>query len=128
MRGQASARHSVVRVGVDVVAVERVARALVRTPSISARVFAPGEGGSAMRPESAAGVYAAKEAVIKVLGRRVPLTDIRVERGSRGPTVSLQGRGREVADSMGLRGLDVSITHDAGVAIAVAVGVFGRGA
>ncbi|HUY97337.1 MAG TPA: NAD(P)H-hydrate dehydratase [Verrucomicrobiae bacterium] len=106
-------------VGVDVAAVVRIARALRRHPSFARRCFTVGEAStSGTRPERWAGRWAVKEAVRKVYGGRgwaIPayrLIEVRRAPGQ-APTVAVAGR--EVP------GLAVSLTHDAGVAIAVAV-------
>ncbi|GHG13878.1 holo-ACP synthase [Streptomyces zaomyceticus] len=71
-----------------------------------------------------AGRLAAKEAVFKLLGavgRPVPWQGIEVLRGPGGrPGVRLSGRAAELARDAGLGPIDVSISHDAGFAIAVA--------
>ncbi|MFI6419675.1 holo-ACP synthase [Streptomyces sp. NPDC050842] len=71
-----------------------------------------------------AGRLAAKEAVFKLLGavgRPVPWQGIEVLRGPGGrPGIRLSGRAAELARAAGLGPIDVSISHDAGFAIAVA--------
>ncbi|MFI9211158.1 holo-ACP synthase [Streptomyces sp. NPDC053253] len=71
-----------------------------------------------------AGRLAAKEAVFKLLGavgRPVPWQGIEVLRGPGGrPGIRLSGRAAELARDAGLGPIDVSISHDAGFAIAVA--------
>ena len=65
------------------------------------------------------------KAVMKVLGDgwpRVPWTSIEVLADSLGrPKVRLHGKALELFLNLGLSDIDVSITHDAGLAIAVAV-------
>ena len=62
----------IVAVGIDVVLVERFARALERTPLLADRLFTDGErltgSGNPRSPESLAARFAAKEAVAKALG------------------------------------------------------------
>ncbi|MYV64660.1 4'-phosphopantetheinyl transferase superfamily protein [Streptomyces sp. SID2131] len=75
-------------------------------------------------PSGIAGRLAAKEAVFKLLGsvgRPVPWQGIEVLRGPGGrPGVRLSGRAAELARTAGIGPIDVSISHDAGFAIAVA--------
>ncbi|MFE0777462.1 holo-ACP synthase [Streptomyces sp. NPDC058861] len=75
-------------------------------------------------PSGIAGRLAAKEAVFKLLGsvgRPVPWQGIEVLRGPGGrPGVRLSGRAAELARTAGVGPIDVSISHDAGFAIAVA--------
>src|SRR5215475_1309782 len=58
----------IVGIGVDLVDVARLDRALRRTPALAARLFTEGE--RAAPPASLAACFAAKEAVAKALGRR----------------------------------------------------------
>ncbi len=81
--------------------------------------------------ERVSGRVAAKEAVMKVIGQGWPAvgwTDIEVLPGEGGrPRVELSGRALEHARSIDVVDIDVSITHDGDLAIAVAVGTL-RGA
>src|SRR5689334_238988 len=62
----------IVAVGIDVVLVDRFARALTRTPLLYDRLFTEDErttpSGNPRSPESLAARFAAKEAVAKALG------------------------------------------------------------
>ena len=62
----------IVAVGIDVVLVERFTGALRRTPLLADRLFTEAErttsSGNPRSAESLAGRFAAKEAVLKVLG------------------------------------------------------------
>jgi holo-[acyl-carrier protein] synthase len=74
-----------------------------------------------------AGRYAVKEAVMKVLGtgwaRGVRWVDIEVRRApGAAPEVRLSGASARIAEERGIAHIHVTITHDAGVAAAVAVG------
>ncbi len=108
------------RQGVDVLAIERMARALRRSgPAFLAKVFTPAElAYCAGRPERLAGRWAAKEAVIKCFDRTpicFPRRRIEVLPGDTGgPLVRLLG-----GDPAGAV-LEVSITHQAALAIATA--------
>lgn len=77
-------------------------------------------------PELAAR-FAAKEAVMKALGtgaRGVAWREVEVLPNRQGkPLVYLYGRARERAERIGLRGLDVSLSHEGDFAIAAVVGV-----
>ena len=108
------------RQGIDVLAVERMDRALRRSgPAFLARVFTPAElVHCAGRPDRLAGRWAAKEAVIKCFDRTpicFPRSRVEIASSKTGaPAVRLlrgDARGAEV---------QVSITHQAGVAIASA--------
>ena len=113
---------AVVGVGVDVVDVARLARVLDRTPGVAERVFTPGERVGEVRRLAAR--FAAKEAAAKALGApaRVRWREIEVVVSDSGrPELRVTGRTAEVAAAAGIRSWHVSLTHDAGVAVAVVV-------
>lgn len=117
--------------GLDVVELERFRHALARWGErLSRRLFTGAEllecRGDAAR---LAARFAAKEAVLKSLGlglSGVSWRDIEVTRqpGER-PRVRLSGACAAAAASLGLAGVAVSLTHDRGVAAAVALGFRG---
>ncbi|MEU8566794.1 holo-ACP synthase [Streptomyces pathocidini] len=76
-------------------------------------------------PASIAGRLAAKEAVFKLFaatGQTLPWLGTEILRGPGGrPEVRLGGRAARLAERAGLGPIDVSITHDGGYCIAVAV-------
>jgi holo-[acyl-carrier protein] synthase len=76
--------------------------------------------------EKLAGRFAAKEAVLKLLGTgwrgKIKWTDIEVVNNSSGqPKVKLTGQVKKIADKMGIKQISISITHTANFAIASAV-------
>lgn len=105
-------------VGVDVTVVDRIAAVLERHPRFAERIFTPGERRiSAGKPQRWASRWAAKEAVKKLYssqGERMPAyRDIEVVRSRGGPPrVHVRGEPTQIA---------LSLTHDGGLAIAVAV-------
>ena len=113
-------------VGCDVVDVSRVRRLLEERPGARARLFTEREledasrGGvevsSEVAVERLAARFAAKEATRKALGGEGPsLTAIEVRTGPTGaPSVWIDGEPS---------GLACSLSHDAGVAMAVVVGM-----
>lgn len=110
--------------GIDLIEIERVERALERRPRLTERIFTPAElaySRERARPgRHLAARFAAKEAVIKALGQSVPLREIEVESG-KPPRVRLHGRAAEVA---GNAELSISLTHsrESAAAVAVALG------
>jgi holo-[acyl-carrier protein] synthase len=110
-------------VGIDLLEIDRLERALRRHPRLAARVFTAAERDyAAARPRPGkhlAARFAAKEAVVKALG--VPgglgLREIEVVAGEP-PTVRLSGRAAEIA---GGRRVEISLTHSRDNAAAVAV-------
>lgn len=113
----------IVGVGVDVVDVARLERALARTPSLAGRLFTEGEQRSG-RPEQLAARFAAKEATAKALGAPGGLrwrdAEVVVGEGGR-PLLQLHGGVAEEAASQGIRTWHLSMSHDGGIATAVVV-------
>ncbi|MFL5908119.1 MAG: holo-ACP synthase [Solirubrobacterales bacterium] len=108
-------------VGIDLIEIERVERALERRPRLADRLFTPAELAYARdkaRPgRHLAARFAAKEAVIKALGQTVPPRDIEVVSGAP-PRLALHGRAAEVAAGVELA---ISLTHSRDNAAAVAI-------
>jgi holo-[acyl-carrier protein] synthase len=76
--------------------------------------------------EKLAGRFAAKEAVLKLMGTgwrgKIAWTDIEVINNSAGqPEVTLTGEVKKIADKLGIKHISISITHTANFAIASAV-------
>lgn len=76
--------------------------------------------------EKLAGRFAAKEAILKLMGTgwrgKIAWTDIEVVNNDVGqPEVTLSGEVRKIADKLGIEHISVSITHTANFAIASAV-------
>lgn len=125
-------RSNVVGVGIDLVEIERMQRAVERSPHFVRRVFSPSEihyCTYSRRPSvHYAGIFAAHEAVLKALGvgfsQGVGLLDVEVTHNHRGkPMVTLHNRARQIADQQGIIDVQISIsnTHDLAVAHAVAI-------
>lgn len=113
---------SVVGIGVDVVDLARFERALSRTPELLQRLFAESERDRPLR--SLAGRFAAKEAVIKALGEStgVGWHDMVVLSDDHGnPGVELSGAAASLAAARGITSWHLSMSHDAGVAVAMVV-------
>ena len=116
------------RVGVDLIEIERVRRALERYPRFRERCFTEAERAYCeSRPnpaQSYAGRFAGKEAVSKALGFGVACAfawqDIEIA-GRPKPAVSLSGRTRAWAERVHAGNIDLSMTHSRELAAAVAV-------
>lgn len=110
-------------VGIDLLEIERMERALERHPRIAERVFTEGElayARSKGRPgRHLAARFAAKEAVVKALGLTggFGLREIEIVAGEP-PTVRLYGRAAAAAEG---REVSISLTHSRDNAAAVAV-------
>ena len=121
-------RTNVVAVGIDVVAVDRFAAALERTPSLGRRLFNPDERvtstGHPRGPASLAARFAVKEAVAKALGVPAGMDwhDCRVISESSGrPVLQVSQTVADAAATLGITDWRISVSHDAGIAAAVVV-------
>src|SRR5581483_6991885 len=123
--GMARAEH--VRVGVDLIEIERIRRALARHgDGFRERCFTEAEraycDGKPNPAQHYAGRFAAKEAVGKALGSGVYFTWKEIEiRGRPKPGVHLSGRTAAFAARLGAERIELSMTHSRGLAAAVAV-------
>jgi holo-[acyl-carrier protein] synthase len=110
-------------VGIDLLEIERMERALERHPRLAERLFTPAEqeyAAAKARPgRHLAARFAAKEAVVKALGLSggFGLREIEVTAGEP-PRVRLSGRAAEAA--AGQR-VEISLTHSRDNAAAVAI-------
>jgi holo-[acyl-carrier protein] synthase len=95
------------------------------------RIFTPGEleysGDRKRRIEHLSARFAAKEAVMKVLGtgwsNGIGWTDIEVLNDLAGrPSIKLTGKSLEMASQLGIDIVLISLTHTAGHAMASAIG------
>lgn len=116
-----------VGVGIDLVDVARFRLALERHPGIAERLFTEEERRDARaRPERLAARFAAKEAVLKTFRVGVgsaPWRSIEVTLDDAGaPSVLLHAPARELAKSLGVTSLHLSMTHTELTAAAVVVG------
>ncbi len=118
----------IVAVGMDVVLVERFARALARTPLLAERLFTEAErltaSGNPRHLESLAARFAAKEAVAKSLGAPAGLhwhdCEIVTDQDGR-PWLTVSGSVAAVAKQLGADRWHLSLSHDGGIASAMVV-------
>jgi holo-[acyl-carrier protein] synthase len=112
------------RIGVDLIEIERVRQALERYPGFRDRCFTAAEqqycDSRANPAQHYAARFAAKEAVGKALGSGVLFTWREVEiHGRPKPGVALSGRTKAWADRLGAGAIDLSMTHSRELATAV---------
>ena len=123
---------SIVALGADLARVDRLERVHERHGErLLRRLFTSGERAYCDRRQASrfthyAGRFAVKEAVMKVLGtgwsQGVRWVDIEVQRDpGQAPTVHLHGETARIAERLGIERIHITITHDAGLAMAVAV-------
>ena len=112
-------------IGLDILEIERMERALERHPALATRLFLPGElayaSGRGRPGQHLAARFCAKEAVTKALALDVfaPL-DVEVVRGGGEVGLALHGAARERAAALGVE-VDISMTHTRAMAAAVAI-------
>ena len=117
-----------ITVGVDIIEIDRVARAVERWGQrFLERIYTPGEVAFCRgRSERLASRFAAKEAVMKALGtgtRGVGWREVEVVREpGEAPSIVLHGRASRRAEALGIESLAVSLSHSREYAVASVVG------
>ena len=112
-------------IGIDVLEVDRLERALARTPTLMGRLFTADEQAYAAahgRPAiHLAARFCAKEAVAKALALEAwAFSDVEVVATDAAPQVRLSGRAAERAAELG-KHPQISLTHTRQTAAAVAI-------
>jgi holo-[acyl-carrier protein] synthase len=112
-------------IGIDLLEIARLERALHRRPKLAQRLFTAGEreyAAARARPgQHLAARFCAKEAVAKALGMSAwSFLDIEVVSDGGAPSVRLHGAAAECAASLGVV-VHVSLTHSKRDAAAVAI-------
>ena len=114
--------------GIDLIEIPRVAGVLERYPKrFLSKVFTEGEQSYARgRADQLASRFAAKEAVMKLLGtgvRAMPWNSIEVTRNrGQAPEIVLHGPAKVRATKMGITRIALSLSHSRELATASAVG------
>ena len=115
-------------IGTDIVEIERIRRAIERWGDrFLNRVFTKNELSIyGHRAHSLAASYASKEAVMKLLGagnRGVAWREIETLYHPSGkPHIRLNGRAKKEAEKLGIKEIDVSLSHSRAYATATAIG------
>jgi holo-[acyl-carrier protein] synthase len=114
-----------IKVGIDLLEIDRLERALERTPRLAERLFTPGEreyAASRGRPgQHLAARFCAKEAVAKALGvESWNFHEVEVIGTGGPPRIKLSGTAAERAAELGVQ-IEVSLTHTDHEAAAVAI-------
>ncbi len=118
-------------IGIDLCGEARIARAMEQTPAFLERYYTPEERAyiaarGKMGAQSAAAMYAAKEAFLKAvgtgIGAGVALSDIEVRHLDSGaPRYALRGAALQRMQALGAASALLSLTHENGMAAAVCV-------
>lgn len=119
----------IVGVGCDIIEIERIARA-IKSESFIRRVFTADEAAYCQRrgqqaAASFAARFAAKEAVLKALGtglREGSLQEIAVDNDGLGkPLVQLSGHFAMLAKQLGVKNIQISLSHSRELATAYVI-------
>lgn len=121
----------IIGIGTDIVSISRIGRTLERFGErFIKRVFTEEEYYACKDKKemdgNLAARFAAKEAVLKALGTGISggigFADVEVtrEKGER-PKILLHGKAKEAAESLGCKGVHLSLSHEGGFAVAFAV-------
>lgn len=119
----------IVGVGCDIIEIERIARA-IKSESFIRRVFTAEEAAYCQRrgqqaAASFAARFAAKEAVLKALGtglREGSLQEIAVDNDGLGkPLVQLSGHFAMLAKQLGVKNIQISLSHSKDFAVAYVI-------
>jgi len=118
----------IIGIGIDIVEISRIER-----PAGNERFYTDFFSDEEMEvfkgckyaPQTIAGRFAAKEAVLKALGQGLggmPLCEISIAKLASGqPEVRLYGEAKRKAEELGVKRIHISISHDGDYAIAQAV-------
>ncbi|BBG65565.1 holo-[acyl-carrier protein] synthase [Hydrogenimonas sp.] len=110
-------------IGVDIVVIDRIEKSIQKHGKrFLLRYLSEDEAALAKTPQTAAGFWAAKEAVSKALGtgigEELGFHDIKISKDEKGsPSFTLSDH---IAERFGIGSTSLSIAHDGGFAIAVA--------
>lgn len=119
----------IVGIGCDIIEIERIARA-IKSESFIRRVFTAEEAAYCQRREQQAAAsfaarFAAKEAVLKALGtglREGSLQEIAVANDALGkPLVQLSGHFAMLAKQLGVKNIQISLSHSRDFAVAYVI-------
>lgn len=116
-------------VGVDIIEIDRIKKAVNRNPRFCKRIYTDKEqdycAAQANPYPSLAVRFAAKEAFRKLspqLTSRIKFKDLEVDTITGGkPVLNLYGQARKNAESVGLKEIDISLSHSRQQAVAVVV-------
>lgn len=118
-------------IGIDIIEIDRIRRAIIKNNKFIDRIFTTNEKKTFEKknysPQTIAGYFAAKEAVSKALGtgiRNMQWKDIEILKDPLDkPYVKLHNNAKDLAYSMNIDKIFVSISHSKENAIAQAVAI-----
>jgi len=120
----------IIGIGIDLVEVSRIKQAVTTKKRFLERIYSKHEiklsDRGKFRYEELAGRFAVKEAILKAIKtgwrRGVQFKNIVVLNEESGaPYVTLNGKVKEIADSLGVRNVFISISHTKDLAVGLAI-------
>lgn len=112
----------IVGIGVDLVDVARFEAAIQNTPKLKDRLFTEGE--KTLTGYSLAARFAAKEALMKAVGKAQGLSfqEVEITKDEFGkPGFELSGQSKTTVSEKGIANLHLSLSHDGGMAVAYVI-------
>lgn len=112
----------IVGIGVDLVDVARFETAIANTPKLKDRLFTEGE--KSLNSYSLAARFAAKEALMKAVGKAKGLSfqEVQIIKDEYGkPSFELSGQSEKTVLDRGIANLHLSLSHDGQMAIAYVI-------
>lgn len=112
----------IIGIGVDLVDVSRFEKAITQTPKLKERLFTEGE--KSLNNYSLAARFAAKEALMKAVGKAQGLSfqEVEVVKDEFGkPSFELSGLSEQTVSEKGISSLHLSLSHDGDMAIAYVI-------
>jgi holo-[acyl-carrier protein] synthase len=112
----------IVGIGVDLVDVARFETAITNTPKLKDRLFTEGE--KSLNSYSLAARFAAKEALMKAVGKAQGLSfqEVQIVQDEFGkPSFALSGQSEQTVSNKGIANLHLSLSHDGQMAIAYVI-------
>ena len=112
----------IVGIGVDLVDVARFETAIANTPKLKDRLFTEGE--KSLNSYSLAARFAAKEALMKAVGKAKGLSfqEVQIIKDEYGkPSFELSGQSEITVLDRGIANLHLSLSHDGQMAIAYVI-------
>ncbi|TAN30371.1 MAG: holo-[acyl-carrier-protein] synthase [Actinomycetota bacterium] len=118
-----------VKVGTDILEIDRLREVLKRRPGLRQKVFTPHEVAYCDSKADAiphfAARFCAKEAFAKAIGtgvRQFSMSEVEVVRNELGkPDIELWGEAKRIAESLAVKEIDLSISHSELFVVAVVV-------
>ncbi|WAW15081.1 holo-ACP synthase [Peptostreptococcus equinus] len=116
-------------IGTDIIEIDRIKKSYEKNPKLLNKLFSDREiqvlEKKKFKPQSIAGMFCAKEAIVKSVGtglRNFSIKDLEILRNNLNkPVVIMTGAFKEFCDEEGIENIMVSISHSINYATATAI-------